>query len=796
MKKLKNIIAVILTLSMVLSNVFISYSAVQTDAENMKSLEHVGGYIEPEHLPQEYIPPQEMPSLKAAAKYDLRSSMPAVRNQGNSGMCWAFATVAAAESNLIKKGLATKSIDLSELQLAYFSYNRVDNPMGGFAGDKVIIPSGDNYIEHGGNMWMSSITLSKWIGLVNESLAPYDANKGASAYINWKPADSLSFSSNSYHLKNSYEVYFDSTSALKSMITEYGAAAVSCYFDSSYMNYNTNAFYCNGAYYGNHAVTVVGWDDNYSRNNFNSDCRPNSNGAWIVRNSWSSSWGDNGYYYVSYEDLSFAGYGSYKYAYFYDVEPVTAGELMYQYDGGISDSIIYFDSQRTMYCANIYTAQSESILTKVGFPAAQAGINYQVLVRTDVGNEPNTGTVNGTWQKGKTDYSGFALVDLDNPVYLSKGQRYSVIFCLSSSDGSEIDLSVDCDEDWGTLTTDVTGSAGQSFISMDAVNWLDLSDGQDLTLRIKAVTIPVTGKYVRLSGDSRYSTASVISSYGRTSADNVILASGTSYADALCSVPYAQALNAPILLTRGYSVDDEVKQTLSTLKTKNVIIIGGYGRISENVETQLKGLGYNVSRIYGKDRYKTCVSVAEKLAEISGQPTEFAVVTGSGYADALSVSPYAALSGMPIIYTPPTMQMETVCEEYLAKNAENGKIYIVGGRKIIRDEIETVLSGYCNEVERISGSDRYVTAFNVAHRFESSFSNDVILATGNDFPDALVGGVFAARIKAPILLVDKTNNSNPLTGDTVSYIKSKMPNTVYLLGGKKVVPDRVKAVLG
>ena len=54
-----------------------------------------------------------------------------------------------------------------------------------------------------------------------------------------------------------------------------------------------------------HAVTIIGWDDKYSRNNFNSNCRPENDGAWLILNSWGADWGNNGTAWVSYEDINF-----------------------------------------------------------------------------------------------------------------------------------------------------------------------------------------------------------------------------------------------------------------------------------------------------------------------------------------------------------------------------------------------------------------------------------------------------------------------------------------------------------
>lgn len=795
MKFCKIFLSFLLVFLLAFSSNVISF-ADDVDEKKLQALENIGGYIPHKVNIGEDISLKDTYGLvKAPASYDMRKLgyLPAVRVQGSTGLCWAFATTASAESNLIMKKEASKTIDLSELQLAYFTYNRVNDPSGGLRGDSVSLANGENYIMVGGNMFYASETLSKWIGLVDESLAPFDPNKNVSEYISWTPSDSLSYEKNSYHLRDSYCVSLNDIQTLKNMIIKYGAAAASYAHQTNYMNYTTNAYYCNVNTGDNHAVSIVGWDDNYNRNNFKSDCMPKSNGAWIARNSWGSDWGDGGYFYISYEDASLGDNGDDGgYAYLFDMEQVTDGEKMYQYDGGIQD--IKLMAENSIYTASIFTAQNEEILTSVGVPVADANTNYRFIIYTDVGASPISGKANGTWQSGTFDHSGFELVDLANPVLLQKGQKYSVVMYLERK-GKSLNIPVDHDSIGYGVECDVTNYKGQSFVSSDAKSWDDLYLTNDAVVRMRAVTVPLTRKYVRISGQTRYKTAEQIAAYGWEKAENVILASGLDYADALCSVPLAAQLDAPILLTGGKTIEDEVKNSLKSLKAKKVIIVGGQGRISDGYKNGLISMGYSVSRISGKDRYETCIRIAEELAKSGKSPEKFAVVTGLGYADALSISPYAATVNMPIIYTHPTLGMPEICKNYIAKNcAKDDEIFVIAGNKTISDETKNMLAQYCKNVERIAGLDRFDTSLAIVKRFSDSFSNDLMVATGNDFPDALSGGVLAAKLDVPILLANSANAQH-LKKDAVDYVQSINPNVIYLLGGAGVLPDRIKAFL-
>lgn len=166
------------------------------------------------------------------------------------------------------------------------------------------------------------------------------------------------------------------------------------------------------------------------------------------------------------------------------------------------------------------------------------------------------------------------------------------------------------------------------------------------------------------------------------------------------------------------------------------------------------------------------------------------VADGLGFADALSITPVAALMGSPIIFTPnDKVGINSVSADYLSSYIGK-KAVLVGGESVVKSDVDAKLKEMGFSTERVFGSDRYETSAKIYDKYKDLFSGDkAIMATGRDFPDALAGGVLGAKIKAPLLLVNGTG----ATSAPVKAAFNAMParTDIYVLGGRLVVTDEV-----
>ena len=401
-----------------------------------------------------------------------------IKNQNPYGTCWAHAAMASAEADLWKKGLADSTIDLSEWQLAYFFYHTVEDPLGGTAGDSVTVV-GDTYLNKGGNQQLATYRLATWQGVTQEADAPYSTVYNDSTKT---LDDSLAYGKDAYHLENAYWVSMKDRDIVKQLIMEYGACAASYYHDSAYFNSSSQwnrseplAEYKPTGTSTNHAITIVGWDDNYSKDNFGT-YKPSSNGAWLCKNSWGSNWSKDGLFYISYEDSPNLN-GN---AYFYDYGTGDNYDYNYQYDGGVGLS-----TYSVANAANVYTANSAETLKAVGFYTEDVQYTCTIKIYKNCTGNPVSGTLVST-QTATEPYAGFHTVVLDTPVDLNAGDTYSVVVYQTTSSGTP-KVPVDVSFSWSWLTGVSSAKTGQSFISSSGSYWQDVS-ASGYNCRIKAYT--------------------------------------------------------------------------------------------------------------------------------------------------------------------------------------------------------------------------------------------------------------------------------------------------------------------
>ncbi|MBU5228059.1 cell wall-binding repeat-containing protein [Clostridium senegalense] len=287
----------------------------------------------------------------------------------------------------------------------------------------------------------------------------------------------------------------------------------------------------------------------------------------------------------------------------------------------------------------------------------------------------------------------------------------------------------------------------------------------------------------RISGMSRYETSIKVSQKGWSESDVAVLVTGENYPDAISSAPLAKKYNAPILLTSKNKISSELENEIKRLGVKTVYIIGGTGVISNSVETSLNSMGILTNRINGNDRYETSVKVAETI----GQAEEVFVATGDSFADALSVSTVAASKNSPIILSQES-NLNADAKQYI-KNNGISKSYVIGGEKLINNKILKSLPSS----ERIAGNNRYETNYKILNKFKNDLDfNNIYVATGSNFPDALSGAGIASKTNSPIVLTSETVDIN--TKKIISENKNNIKKSI-VLGGESAINTNTLAQL-
>ncbi len=452
---------------------------------NFRTVDENGNEIDPNAgLSGSYT---TLDSLVLPSKYSMvdEGYLPAVRNQGTEGSCWAHAGMTMAESSLIKQGYeSASSVDFSEKHLAWFAMG-TDAPEGDPLHGDFSALGAPKAFSAGGNMDDVMFTLMSWTGVDLESDVPYgDFENGVDESHRY----------HSYaHLRNVNEYADDDISSIKQAIMNDGAVQIAYYANNQYLTKNNDAgfaaYYCPTNYTSNHSITVVGWDDDFSKSNFTAGGTPESDGAWLCRNSWGPTWGTDGYFYMSYENVSLTGFAS------LTMDTSDNYEKIYQYDGGcIRKDNGQIASWKSVYspgikgAANVFTVSEDENLSAVSFYTPLAGSDYRIEVYTDLtGNTPDTGTlVSEVTTSGVSTYSGYHTVDLSQEVLLKAGTKFAVSVDISASDGEHY------------VFTDISRPSAELSYFSDSGKWRDTADYYDsygiANVRIKAYTKKAPGK--------------------------------------------------------------------------------------------------------------------------------------------------------------------------------------------------------------------------------------------------------------------------------------------------------------
>ncbi|MCH5267895.1 MAG: Ig-like domain-containing protein [Lachnospiraceae bacterium] len=474
---------------------------IQTDTATETT---VSPYVAPKNT---FATAFQSPALSATKKatdlpssYDLREEniITSIKDQGYSGACWAFGAMKSAESNAIRKGFLTKNTaDFSESHLTWFAFHpslKYSDKMK-IDGFYPLSDSVDAAYLCGGSSLLATFTLAKWSGIVSENTAPFQsksyAEQLAMAKKMEKNGEKLRYKSG-YHLQNA--TCYDSASpdVWKNALLETSALTLGIYYNPKYLHTrDTGATYYQTSYRGssaikaaNHCVTVVGWDDNYSHLNFPEGNRPTGDGAWLIANSYGTGTGDDGYFWLSYEEPSICD------IYSFDIEKASNYSNNYQYDGfGWGGAVVGTTNQKG---ANIFQTRNDynQNLKAVGLYTITDNQPYTIQIyKNPKTGHPTSGTlVISSTTSGTIAYNGFHTIPLKNPVALSAGQRFSVVVTYKAKGMQEIYLPLEGEsQSTSSIMSLYSSASGQSYYySNIGKTWLDTSLAGQNNICIKA----------------------------------------------------------------------------------------------------------------------------------------------------------------------------------------------------------------------------------------------------------------------------------------------------------------------
>ena len=708
-----------------------------------------------------------------ASSYDLRDEglVSPVRDQEPYGTCWTFSAVASVESNILKNGYENDP-DLSELQYGWYIYDKnADTQPAGCEKDTVSLMEGQTYGDVGGNFYPSMLSLMERRGLVSEGIAPY-VGVNSPGFDDSVMADS----SNSYVLSDTDIVSAQDIDGTKDLLISKGALMTQvAYFNGDekddgkdYYQDDNDALYNPDGTSANHGVTIIGWDDNYSRTNFNEGQQPEEDGAWIVRNSWGSCENHNGYFYLSYEDTT-----PYRECSSFQVIPASeASDNIYQYDGAGN-----LDNEGTCgpfgsMASNVFTANKDEMLEAVQCYFTDRMTGYKVSVYTDVKDVPTSGNlVSSSVTEGTQLYPGYHTIPLASPIELKAGVKFAVVIQILTSDEPEDQAMFyhETEMNYPGVVSEVHAEAGQSYFSVDGKNWKDLASYGNLL--VKALTEDYTTKIV---------TEEPVSG-------NVGDRSGISFlATGQGSTSWSVTGDVP----DGLKLNEKTGMLIGTYEKAGIYTFTVTAKNDSGSDEKTYTVSVGVVRLQGDDRYRTMQTVVGRA--FTEKCSTVVVASGENWPDALAAASLAGSYECPVILTRPN-KLLTQAHDAI-KALKPSQVIIVGGSDAVSDKVHDsilklgIASG---NVIRIEGADRVETAEKIESKvMENSTADTCIIASGSSYPDALSISAYAYSRKMPILLTQQDGTLKDSTLKMAGTFKNAI-----IVGGTDAVSGSVESQL-
>ncbi|WP_407416446.1 C1 family peptidase, partial [Methanobrevibacter sp.] len=521
--------------------------------------------------------------------YDLRNYglVTPVKNQGHDGNCWAFGTLAALESCILKA--TGNEYDLSE--------ENMKNIMAMYSdyGWKMMT-------NEGGKTMMPIGYLTSWLGPINESDDKYYEDTLLSPII-----DSIMHVQNIMFLPRAN---YTDNNRIKQAILDYGAVVTTIYATGQKYQYYT------GTAGTNHLVAIVGWDDNFSKDKF-SGAKPPANGAWICKNSWGSGWGEKGYFYISYYDTRCACVGVMDASYIYILNDTVKYDKNYQYDVvGLTDYLL--TDQKDIWYQNIFNATSDDIIAAFStYFAYDSNFTVEIYVNNELKLTQNGSSL-----------AGYFTFNFDEFIPIYKNDLFKIVLKVSSLIEAQVPISEK------VSVNRVHYRPYISFISYDGINWIDLYDYTlNLSYRghtydsqvacIKAFTILNLTTTTTLSEVSIYKnnvnlTATVLDEYGHLVNEGFVIFE-------FDGVKYNKSVNKGIATISLNNLRYETFNVTATYEN-NVHYLSSNDNLTFIIPKIAVNLTLNIDNIYYGDYFKANIS----LKDIDGNIIDSTVVLTIG----------------------------------------------------------------------------------------------------------------------------------------------------------------------
>lgn len=410
-----------------------AYALPQDDEANAS--QYATGYSPSPIQPRPRPAGEGMARQTFPSSYDLRRQgqiTGQVKNQGAYGLCWAFSALGIAESSLFP----AQDNDYSERALGYAAFHGTNNPndqADGTEGDTYLPSAGKDWTNNGGDTIRAWSTLMRGLGPVDEQVAPYNVSpeefpavdisaifgrqqatlQNTKALSNRDENGNLQNDDIKRELMNGASVSLAFETAEGFHPKEYNGKTITTHYQKSYAPYEAE----------NHLVQIVGWDDEIPADLFedvaSGSAHPSTDGGWLCKNSWGEDWGDDGYFWISYADVTLHDFSSAEFN-------NDRFDHHFQY-AGVAGNTVY-DMNQTVQGANVFQVPSAQLLKQVAFYTLLENTTGTISVYTDLADpsNPESGTL-AAQIPVDLPYAGWNRIALPSAVYLSEGSSYAVV---------------------------------------------------------------------------------------------------------------------------------------------------------------------------------------------------------------------------------------------------------------------------------------------------------------------------------------------------------------------------------